>query len=309
MKNCLKEIKNVLTVYYLVILTIIFLIIIISFKTNIDYSSSSYSHYNISIKSNIIPNIVWLFWDGQIPKSVRFFLHDLKEKLISYKIIFITNSTVFNYINIKDLPPKLPNLPKANQVDFYKFFLTYNYGGIWMDCTMYLKNETFLNNFKERVIKNNSLLGAFNYLAHPNYHIETGFLVSPRNNLFIKGILKEINICVDIGRTEYMNMRLDEGIIIKFDCVVTYKDNVRKVSPYFYVYVCTQTVLQRDFHGDAKLELLKAEDYMYKIHTYCNWNKYCIKKKWDERDAEDYTIIKFNHNNREYISLPAVEII
>lgn len=305
-----SKIKNIV-IYEILVVIITILLIIIYYHTYFDYISSSiYSFNHIKNKSYTIPNIVWLFWDGKLSNSVSFFLHDLKEKLISYNIVFICNSTIFNYINWKDLPPKLTQLPNANQVDYYKFYLTYNYGGIWMDCSMYLNNESFLNKFIERVKKKHSLLGGFNYLFHPNYHIETGFIISPRYSSFIKGILKEIYVCIEMGRKKYMNKRLDEGIIMKSNVVVSYKGKKRKLSPYFYVYVCIQTALQRDFHGNVKLELLKAEDYMYKIHTFCDWDRFCIKKKWDEEEeVRSDPIIKFNHDNRDLITLPKVDII
>lgn len=302
--------KNVFIVgiFYLLFLFFIFVVY------NIDSINSFHSFYSSSsnklICHDFLPKIIWIFWDDDIPENLRFLLHNLKEKLISYKIVYICNSTIYNYINMKDIPSGLNILPKPNQVDFYKFYLIYHYGGVWLDSSTYICNETFISQFSERVEENKAMLGAFNYEFHPNYHIEAGFLIAPIQSPFLYGVLKEIDICVKMGRIEYINKRVDEGIIVKSKQIIKYNETERIIEPYFYVYVCILTVLQRDFNNNANLELLKAEDYMYKLHTFCKWRGKCMNREWmNETSIINYPIIKFNGVNRKRISFPKVDII
>lgn len=183
--NKIKESLNLTFVYNT--LSIIIIIIINISINSLKYSSSSSSSCTSSNPCKnkpfipyLLENLVWIFWDGHISNSNRFFLHDLKIKLNSYNIIYICNTTVFNYVNINEFPSNITSLPTANQVDYYKFYILYRYGGIWLDASTYLYNESFINNFVERMKKKKALLGAFNLDYHPNYNIEAGFIISPR---------------------------------------------------------------------------------------------------------------------------------
>lgn len=256
-----------------------------------------------------IPNTIWMYWDGIINDSIRYFLHNMKKNVQSYNIIFLSNTTILNYIDKNEVPVKINTLKKANQVDYYRLCLLYKYGGVWMDSSIYLKNETFINNFLERMKKNQSLMGAFNYLFHPNYHIEVGFLISPRQSEFVEKVLKEMKLSIRIGSKRYISKKLNEGIIVKSHEIVKYKGKRKKIDSYFCIYVCILTVFQRDYNNNANIELLKAEDYSYKLHSTCHWNKTCMKIKWDTGEAKEYPIIKFNSINRDILSFPKVLII
>lgn len=106
-----------------------------------------------------------------------------------------------------------------------------------------------------------------------------------------------------------MRLRIKEGIKVISPHVAKYINNKVIVMPYLYVYVCILTVLQRDYNNNANLELLKAEDYMYKSQLYCEWNLTCINDEWKKEDINKHPILIFNHDNRDYLSLPSIDII
>lgn len=279
-------------------------------STHFSSFNSSFSNFSsISSKEYLLPNIIWLFWDGDISNDISFFLHNIKDKMRSYQIIFLTQSTINYYIETDDLY-KLSSFNKANQADYYRFNLLHNYGGIWMDATIYLHNETFLNYLTEQMKEKQSTMGGFNYLFHPNYHIEVGFIMAPYKSLFIDRVLKEMMKCIKMGRTEYINKMIDEGIIIKSKEIVKYYEGKRIIKPYFYPYVCIQTVLQRDYERKANILLLRAEDYIYKLHYFCKWKTGCMGKELENKENLDkYIIIKFNRINRKNLTFPKVKII
>lgn len=298
-----------LTVFFFVMIMILSISLYLVINTYIS-SSSSFPPTDGFCTPYNIPNIVWLFWEGKISESNRFFLHNLKEKLNSYSIIFLCNTTVYNYINIKKIPRNLNSIQKTNQVDYYRFCLLYLYGGVWMDASTYLSNEQFVKDFIERMEENQSLLGGFNNIYHPNYHIEVGFLISPRFSPFVEKVVEEICESIQIGRKKYIERRIREGIIVKSTGIIKKKGNKVTYEEYLCVYVCILTVLQRNYNNRANLELLKAEDYMYKLHELCDWDATCMSRLWDEVDeVKKYPITKFNHQNRDYISFPKVVVI
>lgn len=265
---------------------------------------------NSSFTPYSLPNIIWLFWDGHIPDSNRYFLHNLKEKLNNYNLVFLCNTTVFNYVDIKRIPPNLYTIKKANQVDYYRFCLLYCYGGVWLDCSTYLSGNSFVNSFIDRMRNKESLMGGFNFIHHPNYHIEVGIIFAPRKSPFIRNIVKEMDLSMKIGRKTYMRKRINEGVIVKSPFIVERNKEEVIYKEYLCVYVSILTVLQKYYNNDANIELLKAEDYMYKLHDLCHWNNTCMKRLWEEvEETKQYPVTKFNHLNRDLINFPKVDII
>lgn len=296
-----------------IFLFIIVWIALYSSKINNKYYTKalfSLQPHQTSFTPYFFPNIIWLFWDGNIPDSNRYLLHNLKEKLDNYSLIFLCNTTVFNYVDIKQIPPNLYTIQKANQVDYYRFILLYYYGGVWLDSSTYFSSNSLVNTFISTMKKKKSLMGAFNYRHHPNYHIEVGIIFAPRKSPFIKRVIEEMELSVKIGRRRYIKRRITQGVEIKSPTIVYKRNENMKYEEYLCVYVCILTVLQEDYQNKANIELLRAEDYMYKLHELCKWDIPCMNRLWHGVDEiRQYPVTKFNHYNRDYMDFPKVDII
>lgn len=257
-----------------------------------------------------IPRILWVYWDGRMPGEIRYMLHNLKNNMDNYSIIFLTRSTTRNYLNFTQYPPGLSEYPRANKADYYRFNLLYMYGGIWLDSSTFMKNSSFLDHFIERIEDEGVEFGGFNSFYPIPYHIELGFMISYSHSDFIYYVIKEMDYCIKIGRREYMKKRIDEGILIYSKDIYNNKNSSSHYGVFFCFYVCMQTVVQRYYNNNPPVLLLRSEDYFYKLHTYCNFKAKCIIENFNNDVNKDiYPIVIFTSGTRKRISFPEIDTI
>lgn len=283
---------------------IIFIIYIFTLIKNDDIT-------DINIKYSKIPKLIWLYWEGDMPNQLPYLLHNLKEIMDNYNIIFINNSTVNNYLNSSTYPPSLYSLPIANQADYYRFYLLYKYGGIWMDSTTYMKDSSYLDDFIKLVEEEGNELGAFNSWFSKPFQIELGFLISYPHTEIMRKIIKEVNYCLKIGRLEYMKKRIKEGILM-YDPVIYNNENPKSptYNTFYCFYVCMQTVVQRYYKYKPPVTLIQSEDTIFKLNSHCKWNVECMVEKFNEDiKREEYPFVIFTSICRNRLSLPKIDII
>lgn len=305
---------------------IYFLAILISVHS-LDFSDNAlHNNNNISllhstspssiIKANDIPSdlplLIWLFWEGTIPSEVRYILHHNKEIMNNYNIIYLSSLSIYNYIDINTLPSKFHSLPLPNQSDYFKVNILYKYGGIFMDCSTFIREEETLNRIMKEAEEKKADIAAFNSFHPPSYHIELGFLVGRRHCTLLEKIKREVDICLSIGRRKYMKRRMKEGVVVK-EKVVGFSDSSTKsviVNEYFYCYLCFQYVIQKVYHNNINAVLYKAEDSFYYLQHKCLWDGECIKKEIENNSSIMHLpIIKFTAHSRGKIPFPYIEIM
>ncbi|KAH7821439.1 putative Capsular polysaccharide synthesis protein [Monocercomonoides exilis] len=259
-----------------------------------------------------LPKIIWLYWEGRLKRVERYLLHNMKQKIADFTIIFITDSTINYYLDRKALPTGLKSLPKANKADFYRLQLLYDYGGLWMDTSMYLSNDTFLEDCYRDITKAKADLLAFNSWWPPAYHIEFGFLMAPRRSPLIGKVLEEFKIMLSMGVKPYMKDRIKSGTVMKSPYIYHKRKyfGLEHYGKYFAPYVCMQTVIQRDYKGQPNVILRRSEDYWFKLYESCNNDSKCVARKWvNEPEVHEYPIIKFCSATRRYLKFPKVDVI
>ncbi|KAH7828618.1 putative Capsular polysaccharide synthesis protein [Monocercomonoides exilis] len=259
-----------------------------------------------------VPKIIWLYWEGEMNPEVRFLLHNLKEKVKNFTPIFITDSTLSLYLDRKTLTSELKKLPLANQADFIRFSLLYKYGGVWMDATTYICNETILEDFHRNLTKAKADVLAFNSYWPPAYHIELGFLMAPKGSPLLGKVLEEFKIMLPMGRLSYMKDRIYGGVEIKSPVIHQFGSDPEHDywGTYFIAYVCMQTVVQRDYKGKPNAILMDSEDYFYKLNIGCKWESACIADRWEnDPEVRQYPITKFYSGTRGIVKFPEVDVI
>jgi len=105
------------------------------------------------------PKMIWTMWqqgEAQMPKTVKASIKTIKDFAQRNGCDFhlLTNDNLEYFINIpKDITEKYKNkeLSAAHYSDIIRFSLLYQYGGIWMDATLfvslYATVEMFEGNF------------------------------------------------------------------------------------------------------------------------------------------------------------------
>ena len=114
------------------------------------------------------PKIIWTMWqqgEAQIPETVKASLKTIKDfaKRNGCELHLLTDENLADFINIPaDIAEKYKKkeLSAAHYSDIIRFSLLYQYGGIWMDATLFVSPYATLEMFK----------GDFFSLNHPPLH-------------------------------------------------------------------------------------------------------------------------------------------
>ena len=119
-------------------------------------------------KNNEFPKIIWTMWqqgEAQMPETVKASMKTIKDfaKRNGCDFHLLTNDNLEHFVNIpKDITEKYNKneLTAAHYSDIIRFSLLYQYGGIWMDATLFVSPYATLEMFE----------GAFFSLNHPPIH-------------------------------------------------------------------------------------------------------------------------------------------
>lgn len=121
-------------------------------------------------KNNEFPKIIWTMWqqgEAQMPETVRASMKTIKDfaKRNGCEFHLLTEENFADFIDIpNDITKKYKKkeLSAAHYSDIIRFSLLYQYGGIWMDATLFVSPYATVEMFK----------GNFFSLNHPPAHPE-----------------------------------------------------------------------------------------------------------------------------------------
>ena len=116
------------------------------------------------------PNIIWTMWqqgEAQMPETVKSSMKTIKDfaRRNGCELHLLTDENLHNFVNIpKDITEKYKKkeLSAAHYSDIVRFSLLYQYGGIWMDATLFVSPYATVDMFK----------GDFFSLNHPPIHAD-----------------------------------------------------------------------------------------------------------------------------------------
>ena len=114
------------------------------------------------------PKMIWTMWqqgEAQIPETVQTSMKTIKDfaKRNSCDFHLLTNDNLEHFVTIpKDITEKYKKneLTAAHYSDIIRFSLLYQYGGIWMDATLFVSPYATVEMFE----------GDFFSLNHPPIH-------------------------------------------------------------------------------------------------------------------------------------------
>lgn len=260
-----------------------------------------------------LPKTIWLFWEGPLCNHTRYVLHHLKSIANEFNLIFLNNDTMGNYIDRQNINKSLYSLPLANLADYLRFNLIYTYGGVWLDSTVYLRDEEFLLMLYNELLERKGEYNGFNGWLHPSDNIEIGAFMAPAKSKFIKNILTELITAINTGPLDYMKKKVEkDGVIIKMGNAIDRRDPEHpSYNPYFFPLVSIQTVMQKYYNKKMpNIILRKAEEYIFKFQTDYDWNSDVMKEKWEKDNVYvNYPIIKMTSQQRNIMNEHITEII
>ena len=144
------------------------------------------------------PKIVWTMWqqgEAQMPETVKATVKTIKEfaERSGCEFHLLTDKNLKRFVNIpKDITEKYnkKELSAAHYSDIVRFSLLYQYGGIWMDATLFVSPYATLEMFEgdffslnhppEQIGKMKSAIGDFKWSGF--------FLAGKRGKSYFKNI-------------------------------------------------------------------------------------------------------------------------
>jgi hypothetical protein len=253
-----------------------------------------YTKYPL-INESKIPNVIYSYWhDNQLPSFVQKCVNSWKNHNPSYKIIILNKNNINEYIPFDIFKLKFA---KTHQqiADFIRIYLIYEYGGFWLDSTIYLnKSLDWVHSYQ---INENSEFVGFKINRLNGYE-------SPLNspiveNWFLASIPKS-QFMLDWKNVFYsMN---DYNTIDDYVNFIKSTTNINSIILHHYLtmHIACQYILQNSKYK-YKLSLLDAEKGPFLYLCSINWdNIYLIPILLYFRGTE-CPLIKYRGQERKLI--------
>lgn len=112
-----------------------------------DYHVLTQNYKNKEFNDKNNSNKIWiLWWQGEenMPELVKICLENMKKKLYDSEVIVLSKNNINNYIQIPEFILKKFNngiIGFAHFSDILRIALLKEYGGIWIDSTIYISKE------------------------------------------------------------------------------------------------------------------------------------------------------------------------
>lgn len=242
-----------------------------------------------------IPKKIWMYWDGMIDKDMSVFPDNIIKMNPGWDLTIVSRLTLAKYI--PDLEIDALDMPLANITDLIRLELLCRYGGVWLDFTVILSKplEYFLN--IDQLYKYD-VIGYYRKVSTVDYEIpamESWFLATPPNSVFIRACLDEFAAVKKIGSKKFYDLisnRNDFNII------------KQKISPpeYLIVYLVFQIVLRyRKINGYFRL----SDNSAFLVQDTLGWRShkssifFFLKKKPKALSP----IYKLTSGDRQYFKI------
>ncbi len=140
-----------------------------------------------------LPKVIWWCWFqgiDQAPEMVKMCLDSIVKNFKGYKLNVITLDNVQKFVNIPEyIMKKFKSgiISYAHFSDIIRILLLAQYGGVWIDATVYCSNSNILSVIENTdfFIYQNGLLG-----NDPNIKISNWFISSKKNEVFVNEMKK-----------------------------------------------------------------------------------------------------------------------
>ena len=293
--------NQLLWIFFFAILIIVIGLFIVAYKTSMDCPCAKESMINISENeftfgtepSSKIPNIIWAFWDGDPPETVKKCVQSWKHYNPEYEVILLNKQSLSKYLPDVDFG-SIRHAKDSNTrfSDFVRLNILAKYGGIYIDAsTICHKPFSWLHAIQKK--KNVDFIGYYiDKFTEPTYKsnspvIENWFFASTPNSAFVQDWLKEF-------------MRTNEYLSIDKYLENVQENNVsiQKIDApnYLAMHVAAQSILQKN-PQKYDIYLFPAEKGPF---------KYLVDTKWNVETA--IKLLTNESTNTQYFELPIVKM-
>lgn len=224
---------------------------------------------NSTEQSSIIPKIIWLYWEGELPLFVEKCVENIKNKNPTYEVNFLTPQTVHNFCNIND--SHLKNATPQQKADLIRFDLIYQFGGIWLDAsTIVYENLDWIQDVISKNKTNSFAYYRAKNTTNSQYPVlENWLLASTEKNIFFKKWFDELYLAIKLGPKTYIQQLKETE--------ENYQDLFQEIGrlEYLVAYVACQKIMRENF---LSMTLINCDKNAF---------FYQVKNKW----VKEHTLI------------------
>ena len=224
---------------------------------------------NSNEQNSIIPKIIWMYWEGELPLFVEKCVENIKNKNPTYEVNFLTPQTVHNFCNIND--SHLKNATPQQKADLIRFDLIYQFGGIWLDAsTIVYENLDWIQDIISKNKTNSFAYYRAKNTTNSQYPVlENWLLASTEKNIFFIKWFDELYLAIKFGPKAYIQQLKDTE--------ENYQDLFQEIGrlEYLVAYVACQKIMRENF---LSMTLINCDKNAF---------FYQVKNKW----VKEHTLI------------------
>ena len=200
--------------------------------------------------------LLWMYWNHRKPHLVRQIEEHNKKHLPSWKIIYLTDKNIHEYIPA--FPPNYKTIIPQHKSDWIRLYLIMTYGGVWCDASIIINSEKAMDELWEKTTTHD-FVGFYNGKKTNGIYevVESWCFASKKNGIVVTLWFHEFNKAIEEGYKPYRDR------IMKNTNLSVYVKN-KNLTDYFTVFYCLQNVMQH--HPLPPMYLMDSHDSMFKLN-------------------------------------------
>ena len=258
------------------------------------------TNYYIYEKYQNVPKIIWSYWNEEtLPELNQLCVSSWRQNLNNeWKINVLNSKNIEQYININN-KDKFNKLSVTLQSDIIRLKLLYDYGGVWVDNTIFINSNLneFINNMNKLdllfLIKNKNVDKIIK--SWENY-----FLVARPRSSTVLTILNKLEKVL-YEKEEYNSLNINQLISLRLNneyhlvYVIHLNECYNNANVYF------NTINQKYSRCiSTNNEMMYNDLFNYIILQHIN--KYKYQNNFDENIIKLFPILKIINQQRNYFN-------
>ena len=239
---------------------------------------ASYKYFNMDqaiknsldyFKEHFEKEYVWLYISDYKDNRLNDYWLELQKFNSDYDIIILNDSLLYKYIDSENLNffKKIKTIQLKS--DFIRLYLLYNYGGVWMDCTV-------LTNIRINKIKYNIFINTLYNTKNELDFIESSYLHFDKNNIIIKKLFDIFKKQLTLNKYSIYEGKKGEKIKLIYKQISDkIGGSISHWCNYLLLYGCHSWLYYYDNDYMSNFKKLKVGDFNsmgYQIQNHYNWN-------------------------------------
>ena len=153
-----------------------------------------------------IPKIIWMYWEGTLPKLVERCIQRIRDIHPEYEIHILSSETADSFCSFDFQQTAIQKATPQQRADLIRFNLMYLYGGIWLDASIivYEKLDWINDLIQQTHTQGFAYYRAKNTTLKEYPVIENWLLASIAKNKFYSLWFDELLSAIEMGPSQYI---------------------------------------------------------------------------------------------------------